>query len=76
MTSRTLEQFDFRWKITLTHGDQFFNGSGWGTLMGRCHDCYRRGVCFKVELKELVSGDQSTDAAVGLTDRVLDEEST
>jgi len=53
MTSR--EEFapiELRWKITMTPGGQKAYGVGWSTLHGYIVDCYRRGVCFEVHLKE------------------------
>ena len=53
MTKRSDETSEFRWKITMTPGGQYAYGAGWLELLWYIQDCYRRGVCFKVHLKEM-----------------------
>jgi len=96
MTKRQTLESEFQWRITMTHTGAFSYGYGWPSLTSYAHDCYRRGACFKVEMKKLhekptigqVRLDESercigwiegsstelADAAVGLPDRVLDEQ--
>ncbi len=53
MTKRQSSSEEFQWKITMTHTGAFSYGAGWSTLIDYVHDCYRRGACFKVEMKKL-----------------------
>jgi len=53
MTRRQTESEEFQWKITMTHRGAFSYGAGWSVLIDYVHDCYRRGACFKVEMKKL-----------------------
>jgi len=98
MTKRTEDSPEFQWRITMTHTGAFSYGYGWGMLISYIHDCYRRGACFKVEMKKVhenptqgrvrldesercigwIEGPQTelADSAVGLSDRVLNEQST
>jgi len=56
MTKRTEDSPELRWKITWSHTGKIYKyGVGWSLLSHYMHDCYRRGVCFRVELKELHS---------------------
>jgi len=57
MTKRTEEWREFRWKITMSHGGQYSYGTGWSDLIGYISDCYRRGICFRVQLKGLTEAD-------------------
>jgi len=54
MTKRTVEGQEFRWKITMSHTRIYSCGTGWTVLRGYIMDCYRQGVCFDVQLKELI----------------------
>ena len=58
MTQRTEASAEFRWKITMSHGGQYSYGTGWTQLSSYMFDCYRRGVCFRVELKDLGEPDE------------------
>jgi len=58
MTERTEEFREFRWKITMSHGGQYSYGTGFTELSGYIYDCYRRGICFRVELKDLKEPDE------------------
>ena len=49
----TTDNEEFQWKITMTHGAFSAYGAGWHVLIDYVHDCYRRGACFKVEMKKL-----------------------
>jgi len=53
MTKRTEDSQEFQWRISMSHTGAFSYGAGWPTLIGYVQDCYRRGACFKVELKKL-----------------------
>lgn len=97
MTKRQTLESEFQWKITMTHTGAFSYGYGYPSLASYAIDCYRRGACFKVEMKKLHtkptighvridedercigwiegSSTELADAAVGLADRVLDEQS-
>ena len=86
MTRRAVEFPEFRWKITSSRTGQCAYGSGWSRLYSFILDCYRRGVCFRVELKELSrsipdytaegwhdSSDDSGDVTVRLSHVEFDE---